>query len=276
MQMFHIDSKLQSLSAKLATDINSKCRCDFNFKYIVFDHSLCLPNHPDWFITSGVIVRTNTFNSTDIIELLQMWVEAESQVLVEGIILTAVKDCSVYLEEGKPIFCERLPDISLSSTPVQETSTPVQGTSTPMQGTGSTPVQGSTELYIIFAAIVFVLVLVLVGVLCVVTVTVLRKKIHRKHSRYIQDTYSDHSNVYETAPERNVQNALNNHEPPSQYTTLQPIQTGSQRSQEASGNNSSHYQQLLMDSLETPATYSVPQKSDVSITVKEGETLRDD
>ena len=195
MQMFHIDSKLQSLSAKLTTDLNSKCRCDFNSQYIVFNQSLCLPNQSDWFVISGVMVGTNTFNSTDIIELLQMWAKAQSHVRFEGILLTAVKDCSVYLEEGEAVSCERLPEpsASLSSTPVQGTSTPVQGPSTPVQGTStpvqetSIPVQENTHLFtiIIFAAIVFVLVLVLVGVLCTVTVTVLRRKAHSRHLRYV-------------------------------------------------------------------------------------------
>ena len=62
-------------------------------------------------------------------KLLQMWVEAESQVVVEGTHLTSVKDCSVYLEEGELVFCEELPDpnVSFPSTPVQGTTTPVQG-----------------------------------------------------------------------------------------------------------------------------------------------------
>ena len=62
-------------------------------------------------------------------KLLQMWVEAESQVVVEGTHLTSVKDCSVYMEEGELVFCEELPDPSVSfpSTPVQGTTTPVQG-----------------------------------------------------------------------------------------------------------------------------------------------------
>jgi hypothetical protein len=168
-KMYHIDTKLQSLSASLATVLNSKCRCDFNSKHIVFNHSLCLTDHPNWFITSGLIVGTNISSSTDMMKLLQMWVEAESQVVVEGTHLTSVKDCSVYLEEGELVFCEKLPDpsVSVSSTPVQGTTTPVQEVVT----------------YVIFAAVVFVMALVLVLVVCIVTVTVLRKKAHRGHFR---------------------------------------------------------------------------------------------
>ena len=201
MQMSRIDTKLQSLSAELAIYLNSKCRCDINSQYIVFNHSLCLTNHSNWFITSGLIFGTNTSNSTDIVKLLQMWVEAKSQVPVEGITLTAIKDCSVYLEEGELVFCERLLDPSTSfsstSTTAQETSTPAQETdNTPTQGTDSTQGQSFTYMYIIFAAVVFVLVLLLVVVLCIVTVAVLRKKAHRRHLRYVYIHYIPMHNVY--------------------------------------------------------------------------------
>ena len=172
--MYHIDTKLQSLSASLATVLNSKCRCDFNSKHIVFNHLLCLTDHPNWFIASGLIVGTNISTSTDMMKLLQMWVEAESQVVVEGTHLTSVKDCSVYLE-GELVFCEKLhvpdPSVSVSSNPVQGTTTPAQGAS---------PV----VTYVICATVVFVMALVLVLVVCIVTVTVLRKKAHSGHFRY--------------------------------------------------------------------------------------------
>ena len=106
-------------------------------------------------------------------KLLQMWVEAESQVVVEGTHLTSVKDCSVYLE-GELVFCEKLPDPSVSVS-----STLVQGTTIPVQG--ATPV----VTYVIFATVVFVMALVLVLVVCIVTMTVLRKKAHSGHFRYI-------------------------------------------------------------------------------------------
>ena len=152
--MNHIDSKLQSLSARLAKNLNRKCRCDFNSKYIVFNHSLCLNDNSDWFVTSGLLIGTNISNSSDMIEFLQMWVEAESQVVVEGVLLTAVKNCSVYLEEGEPIVCNRLRDPSISvcltavqgsSTALQETSVPVQRNSIPLQEI-STPVQGTSSI----------------------------------------------------------------------------------------------------------------------------------
>ena len=92
---------------------------------------------------------------------------------------------------------------------------------------------------------------------------------------------SGDSNPYEIVPEQSLHNASLvhtdfNEEPPSQYTTLQPVQTGSPGNQEASRNGPSQHQQL-MDGLEIPASSVLQevQKSDVGITHMVGETLRD-
>ena len=78
-------------------------------------------------------------------------------------------------------------------------------------------------------------------------------------------------------PEQSLQNASLAHtdfneEPPSQYSTLHPIQTGPPGSQAASEDDPSQHQQLVNGL----APYSVVQEvqnSDVSITHREGETL---
>ena len=82
-------------------------------------------------------------------------------------------------------------------------------------------------------------------------------------------------------PEQSLQNASLAHtdfnqEPPSQYSTMHPIQAGTPGSQVASEDGPSQHQQL-MNGLEISASYSVvqeAQKSDVNITHKEGETLK--
>ena len=105
-----------------------------------------------------------------------MWVKAESQVVIEGINLTAVKDCSVFVE-GESIPCEKLPAPSKSVF-----SIPVQQTITPVQEPGHTPI--SPMIYVIFSAVVFVLGLLLVVFTCIVSVAVLRKKAYSRNLRY--------------------------------------------------------------------------------------------
>lgn len=83
-------------------------------------------------------------------------------------------------------------------------------------------------------------------------------------------------------PEQSLQNAplahtVFNEEPPSEYSTLHPIHAGSPEYQETSGNRALQHQQLMYG-LEIPASCSVlqeVQKSDVSSTQKEGETLKE-
>ena len=71
-----------------------------------------------------------------------------------------VSECSMVLEEGKPV-CENHP------VPKQTTNSPV-------------------VTYIIFATVLFIVVaLVLTLVLCIMTMTVLKRKSFSRHSRYI-------------------------------------------------------------------------------------------
>ena len=86
--------------------LESMCRCDFTPNFILFDQPLCLTAHTDWLILSGRVVCTDKSSCSDIMKVLQVWVEDKSTVVVEGAHFTALSYCSVFLKEGELIFCD--------------------------------------------------------------------------------------------------------------------------------------------------------------------------
>lgn len=151
VQRYHLETKLESLGGSLAIDVDNICRCNFTSKFILFNPPHCNADHPDWLILWGRIVGTDLSNSTNILKILETWVEAKSKLVIEGVHLTAEEYCSIFLEEGEPISCETLPEQEGKSGPVSIT-------------------------YIIITAVVVVLALVIVVVLCRVSVVVCKKR----------------------------------------------------------------------------------------------------
>ena len=89
--MFH---KLEYLSIQLTNVLDKNCDCGLSPKYFVFDEPHCLASQPEWIILSGFIIGTDISNCSVIMNHLQVWAEAGSELIVEGITLAAIKHCS--------------------------------------------------------------------------------------------------------------------------------------------------------------------------------------
>ena len=110
--MFH---KLEYLSIQLTNVLDKNCDCGLSPKYFVFDEPHCLASQPEWIILSGFIIGTDISNCSVIMNHLQEWAEAGSELVVEGITLAAIKHCSVYREEGDPFVCTKEDSVSEQS-----------------------------------------------------------------------------------------------------------------------------------------------------------------
>ena len=164
---------MEALGASLTSDLDGTCKCDFSAKFILFNRPQCLTSHPDWLILWGRVVGTNTANSTAILNHLQVWVEQESKVVVEGVHLTTLKYCSVFLKEGELPFCEAI-----------FTENPSSPTTEAVISDDNSESSSPLNTYIIVAVVVVIMVmLVIVVIVCIVTVTVWKKKAHNRQLR---------------------------------------------------------------------------------------------
>ena len=180
MQHFHIETKLNLLGATLTTDLDNTCKCDFTPEFFFFDDPLCLSAHPEWLILSGRIVGTRKSTSTNIVEHLQLWVEKESKLVVEGVHLTALKYSSVFLQEGEPPFCQNNPPSEPSSSPTSlHISDPESSTSGPKSSTSLVP-------YLIIAVVIILVVFSIIGVMvCIMVVRLHKRKTQSRMLRYV-------------------------------------------------------------------------------------------
>ena len=135
-------------------NLDTACRCDFTPNFLFFDEPLC---QDKWLILSGRIFGTSKSNSTTILKHLQLWMEKESKLIVEGITLETSKYSSVFLQGEQPV-CQDNPPSPLSSDP--ESSTPI--------------------VFIIPVALALVAVSIVVVVVCIIVLKVYKKTHGRK------------------------------------------------------------------------------------------------
>ena len=136
--------------------LDNTCRCDFTADFLFFDEPLC---QDKWLILSGRIFGTSKSNRTTILKHLQLWVEKQSKLVVEGITLETSKYSSVFLQEGEQAVCQDNQTSPSSSDP--ESSTLL--------------------LYIIPVALALVVVSIIVVVVCIIVIRVYKKKIHSRY-----------------------------------------------------------------------------------------------
>lgn len=105
VQLYHIETKLESLGDSFIMDVNSICKCNFTSEFVLFKQPHCNAAHPDWLILWGRIIGTDTSSSTNILKILASLVKVESSYVVEGVHFTKIKHCSVFLQGESP-SCE--------------------------------------------------------------------------------------------------------------------------------------------------------------------------
>ena len=150
---------MDSIGKTISEDFDQTCKCHFSSDFILFNQPHCLTAHPDWLIVWGTIVGTNSANSSAILRLLQVWVEKESAITVEGVPLTTLPDCSVILRDGEPPFCESTTESTSETEGVQNNNSSQSGLSVP---------------YIVI--IVLVVLIIVIAVFAIVVVCKKRKK----------------------------------------------------------------------------------------------------
>ena len=158
VQDIHIESKLNSLGDSITMNLDNTCRCDFTPHFLSFNEPLC---QDKWLILSGHIFGTSKSNSTTILKHLQLWVEKESKLVVEGASLKTLKYSSVFLQEGE----QPVPPSASSSD--SESAAPL--------------------LFIIPLLLVLVTVSIIVVVVCIIVLRAYKKKTHNGKLR--QDYY---------------------------------------------------------------------------------------
>ena len=135
--------------------LDTTCRCDLTPNFLFFDEPLC---QDKWLIFSGRIFGTSKSNSTTILKHLQLWVEKQSKLVIEGVSLETSKYSSVFLQEGEQPVCQDNPPSPSSSDP--ESSTPL--------------------VFIIPVALALVVVSIIVVVVCIIVLRVYKKKTHSR------------------------------------------------------------------------------------------------
>ena len=136
-------------------NLDNTCRCDFTPNFLFFNEPHC---QDKWLILSGQIFGTSKSNSTTILKHLQLWVEKESKLVVEGASLETLKYSSVFLQEGEQPVCQ-------DNTPSASSSDPESSTSL---------------LFIIPVVLALVAVGIIVVVVCIIVLGVYKKKAHSR------------------------------------------------------------------------------------------------
>ena len=100
---------------KHVTDnIESSCNCDLSAKHVARDRLTCGDASTDRVIFTGALIGTDTTESSDIREQLQVWVKNEPTIIVQGVHLK-VSTCIVRMDENAKPHCVPL------STPLPST-----------------------------------------------------------------------------------------------------------------------------------------------------------
>ena len=161
-------------------DLESTCSCDFSPKFVLFNQPQCVPTHPDWIALSGKIVSTDKSSCKEIVKLLQVWLEDESEIVVEGVHLSPLKQCPVFLEPGDPIVCGEPP-----STPNYPPTT-ISPTTPPEPQASNSQSSNPVAIYAIVGIVVVVLILIVIIAVCIFTVKSLRKKARYRYNKNIK------------------------------------------------------------------------------------------
>ena len=138
--------------------LDTTCRCDLTPNVLFFDEPLC---QDKWLILSGRIFGTSKSNSTTILKHLQLWVEKQSKLVIEGVSLETSKYSSVFLQEGEQAVCQNNPTSPSSSDP-----------------------KSSTHLvFIIPVSLSLVVVSIIVVAVCIMALRVYKNKAHSRKLR---------------------------------------------------------------------------------------------
>ena len=103
-QLHHAGTKLEKLSQGLVSSLEKECNCGLTLDYLTLNGPICLQQNQ--FVLPGVLTGTNSVGCRKIMEHLQNWAGRGSVIVVEGVPLTTVKECSVYLEPGETPSCK--------------------------------------------------------------------------------------------------------------------------------------------------------------------------
>ena len=90
---------------KHVTDnLESSCSCDLSAKHVARDRLTCGDASTDRVIFTGALIGTDSAESSDIREQLQVWVKNEPTIIVQGVHLK-VAACIVRMEENAKPDC---------------------------------------------------------------------------------------------------------------------------------------------------------------------------
>ena len=88
----------------ITDNLESSCSCDLSAKHVARDRLMCGDASTDRVIFTGALIGTDTTESNDIIEQLQIWVKNEPTIIVQGVHLKVIA-CVVRIEEGAKPRC---------------------------------------------------------------------------------------------------------------------------------------------------------------------------
>jgi hypothetical protein len=97
-------TKLAKLSQGLASSLDKECDCGLTQDSLTLQTPLCLQQNQ--FVLPGLLSGTNSMGCRQIMEFLQSWAARGSEIVVEGVPLTTVKECSVFLEPREAPSCK--------------------------------------------------------------------------------------------------------------------------------------------------------------------------
>ena len=162
LQRYRNESFIEAAGEHVAKPVEYLCNCQFSADYILIYEPFCPTDNPDWIVLWGRLFGTNSSSSIDILQYLQKWVKKEdSTVTVEGVTLSTMDHCPVFLERNQLPSCEQY---LAPGTEITTTST------------------SNSVAIIVSVIVVIMLILVLIVVVCIIAV-VLWKKAYSKRNR---------------------------------------------------------------------------------------------
>jgi hypothetical protein len=113
-------TKLAKLSQGLAASLDKECDCGLTPDFLTLQIPLCLQQNQ--FVLPGLLSGTNSMGCRQIMGFLQSWAARGSEIVVEGVPLTTVKECSVFLEPREAPSCKtgNVPPTNATRKPLLE------------------------------------------------------------------------------------------------------------------------------------------------------------
>ena len=87
--------KANNLTQTISGILSKDCLCQFSYKHIGEQHFSCSESSRDIVIFEGRIIGTAERHSSDILQMLQKWVNEGAKISLSGIQLQVINDCSV-------------------------------------------------------------------------------------------------------------------------------------------------------------------------------------